>query len=98
MKCPRCWAHKAYVRRAPGWKGLLWACLLLRPMRCHHCYHKFLIPWPLTIGQQLEPPPVRIADVDRPGSARPSESRSRGDGSFGERERAGRGVPRRKAA
>ena len=65
MKCPRCWAEKAYVRIVHGWKGVLLKCLLIRPMKCHHCYHKFAVPWVLTIGRRLTPPPLRIAPHTR---------------------------------
>jgi hypothetical protein len=56
MKCPRCWAHKAYARHVGGWKGILMDCLLLQPMKCHHCYHKFVVLWFLTFGKEIRPP------------------------------------------
>jgi len=59
MKCPYCWAEKAYIRKAKGWKDALLYCLLLRPMKCHHCYHKFTAPWFATFGKQVKRPPVR---------------------------------------
>ncbi|HID75607.1 MAG TPA: hypothetical protein EYP56_06370 [Planctomycetaceae bacterium] len=67
MKCPRCWAPKAYARRVDGWKRLAMACLLLQPMRCHHCYHKFVVPWLVTLGQQLQPPRRHAETVGGPG-------------------------------
>jgi hypothetical protein len=70
MKCPRCWAEKAYVRPASPWKRLLLNCVLLVPMKCQHCYHKFTVSWFSTIGKQIEPPVLRIAPVTR--GARPS--------------------------
>jgi hypothetical protein len=73
MKCPRCWADKAYLRRVEGWRGLLVRLLLVRPMRCHHCYHKFCVPWPLTLGQRVDPPEMRI--VPFPRSARRKSAR-----------------------
>jgi hypothetical protein len=69
MKCPRCWADKAYVRRVDGWKGALLGFLFVVPMRCHHCYHKFHVPWLLTIGRTILPPPLKTVPVR---SARPS--------------------------
>ena len=66
MKCPRCWTEKAYLRHVPGWKGVALACLLLRPLKCHHCYHKFVAWWFRTVGQQLHPPVLRKPTV-RPG-------------------------------
>lgn len=56
MKCPVCWAEKAYVRDVRGWRRILLACLLTVPMKCHHCFHKFHVPWFLTIGKTLVPP------------------------------------------
>jgi len=61
MKCPRCWVEKAYLREVKGWKATLMACLLLRPMRCRHCYHKFTVSWFFTIGKQIHPPRPQIA-------------------------------------
>jgi len=60
MKCPSCWAEKAYVRRVKGWKGVLLACLFMRPMKCHHCYHTFTVSRIFTIGQSIYPPPRTI--------------------------------------
>ena len=65
MKCPRCWTEKAYVRPVSRVKGALLACLLLVPMKCKHCYHKFTVFWFLTIGKQIEPPVLRIAPISR---------------------------------
>ena len=56
MKCPECWAEKAYRRNEKGpWAGLL-RCLLFVPLRCRHCYHKFWVHRLLTLGQVLEAP------------------------------------------
>jgi hypothetical protein len=65
MKCPRCWTDKGYLRRVSWWKQLALICLLLRPMKCHHCYHKFVVPWLLTLGKQVTPPRLRIAPISR---------------------------------
>ena len=65
MKCPRCWTDKGYVRRVSGWKQFALACLLLRPMKCHHCCHKFVVPWLLTLGKRVTPPKPRIAPISR---------------------------------
>ena len=65
MKCPYCWAEKAYVRKAKGWKDALLYCLLLRPMRCHHCYHRFVVPWFSTLGKQTKTRPIET-DVSEP--------------------------------
>jgi len=56
MKCPVCWAEKAYVRRVEGWKGLLYRVLTLVPMKCHHCYHKFVVSWFVMLGKPIYPP------------------------------------------
>jgi len=59
MKCRACWAEKAYVRQVSGWKGWLLSCLCLVPLKCHHCYHKFSVPWFFTFGKRLTPPAAR---------------------------------------
>jgi len=56
MKCSRCWAEKAYVHPFGGWRDILLNCFLVRRMKCRHCYHKFFVPWLLTIGKQVRPP------------------------------------------
>jgi hypothetical protein len=56
MKCPRCWAPKAYARHVGGWKGLFMDCLFIQPMKCHHCFHKYVIPWFLVLGKDVRPP------------------------------------------
>jgi hypothetical protein len=65
MKCPRCWTQKAYLRKVPGWRGILLACLLLQPMKCLHCRHKFVTSWFFTLGKQVRPPKLRIAPISR---------------------------------
>ena len=65
MKCPRCWAEKAYMRKATGFQGLLLSCALLVPMKCHHCYHKFVLSWFFTIREQIDPPQPRILPMSR---------------------------------
>lgn len=68
MKCPRCWAYEAYTYEANGgWKEFLLGCLLLIPMKCQHCYHKFHVFWPFTIGQQMTPPTLRVTGDAFPG-------------------------------
>ncbi len=65
MKCPRCWTEKAYVRPVGTVKGALLACLLLVPMKCQHCYHRFTIFRFFTVGKQVRPPMLRIAPISR---------------------------------
>ena len=65
MKCPRCWAEKAYLRKVGGLQGFLIDCALLVPMKCHHCYHKFLVSWFSTIGKRIQPPKPRKAPTRR---------------------------------
>ncbi len=60
MKCPLCWAEKAYLRPVRGWTKWFLRCLALRPMKCQHCYHKFVVFWPLTIGKRVVPPALKI--------------------------------------
>lgn len=59
MKCPRCWSEKAYTHRATGWRRLVLPCLLLVPMKCHHCYEEFTVPWFSTFGKRVTPPTLR---------------------------------------
>jgi hypothetical protein len=61
MKCPVCWSNKAYYRQPRGWIDRLPRLLLLVPLKCHHCFHKFHVPWFLTWGKELEPPVMRQA-------------------------------------
>lgn len=57
MKCRFCWATKAYRRKnLRGWERILTTCLMLVPLRCHHCYQKFYAPWFLVWGVDVEPP------------------------------------------
>ena len=65
MKCSRCWAEKAFVREVRGAKGLLLSFLFLVPLRCHHCYHKFTVPWLATVGQRTRSPEVAAAEQIR---------------------------------
>ncbi len=65
MKCPACWAEKAYIRGASSWRDTLLSILLIVPMRCHHCYHSFHVSWFLTIGKRITPPQLRIAPANR---------------------------------
>ena len=59
MKCPACWADKAYVRQVTPVRHAILSCLFLVPLRCHHCYHKFTVPRLLTIGKRLIPPVLK---------------------------------------
>lgn len=70
MKCRYCWSDKAYLRNVPGWRGFLFSCALLVPLRCHHCYEKSVVSWFFTIGKQMHPPRLRIA----PGTGSTSPS------------------------
>jgi|SRR3989339_1398641 len=70
MKCPRCWAYEAYRHPQKGWAGVLLRCLLLVPLKCHHCYHNFTVFWPFTLGQQVSPPPMRKSALDSAGRLR----------------------------
>ena len=66
MKCPRCWANKVQIRRDSTWKRLILACLLLRPMKCRHCYHRFCAVIFLAPGKQFNGPSSRIVPLRRP--------------------------------
>lgn len=60
MKCPRCWADKAYLHVFRGWWEVALGCLAFRPMKCTHCYHRFMVHWVLTIGRSVVPPVLRV--------------------------------------
>ncbi len=68
MKCPRCWADKAYLHRYRNWREALLACLAFRPMKCHHCYHRFMVHWLFTLGKQVHPPVIRVTSHLRPAA------------------------------
>ncbi len=57
MKCRACWADKAYVRQARGWREIAMTWLGFVPLKCQHCYHRFSVLRLMTLGQQLTPPP-----------------------------------------
>ncbi len=78
MKCPVCWAEKAYVRKVEGLRGLLHHLALLVPMKCHHCYHKFTVSWFATIGQTIHPPKIRRTHATPHPSRGSHESRRNG--------------------
>ena len=61
MKCRACWTEKAYVRPTQGWREVALTWLGLVPLKCHHCYHRFWLPRPLTVGKQLVPPARKAA-------------------------------------
>jgi hypothetical protein len=61
MKCPRCWTDKACLRPVSRTKRLLLRAVLLVPMKCQHCYHKFVVSWFSTVGKAIHPPMLRIA-------------------------------------
>jgi hypothetical protein len=60
MKCRACWTDKAYKREVTGWRATAYAWLGLVPLKCHHCYHKFTVPWFLTIGKRLTAPALKV--------------------------------------
>jgi len=61
MKCPRCWADKAYLHRYRSAVESLLGYLAFRPMKCHHCYHQFMVHWLCTLGKRIEPPVLQPA-------------------------------------
>lgn len=66
MKCPRCWADKAYLHEFRGWWEVALGWLAFRPMRCSHCYHRYMVHWVLTIGKSVVPPVLRVTGDKRP--------------------------------
>jgi hypothetical protein len=67
MKCPACWAEKAYRRNEEGARALLLKCLWFVPMRCRHCYHKFWVHRAFAYGAVIDPPakPLAATPVQR---------------------------------
>jgi hypothetical protein len=70
MKCPRCWADKAYLSTYHTWYESVLGCLAFRPMKCSHCYHRFMVHWMFTIGKRIVPPVLRVTPHRVEGSAR----------------------------
>ena len=66
MKCSSCWSDKAYTRKEKGLKAMIYSCLGLVPLKCHHCYHKCWTPWFMTWGQTLEPPKLNEPSAVKP--------------------------------
>ncbi len=79
MKCPRCWADKAYLHTYHGWREMILGCLAFRPMKCTHCYHRFMVHWVFTIGEQIVPPVLRVTrhETQRRERGRPSRQDNR---------------------
>ena len=68
MKCPRCWADKAYLHAFQGWWETILGCLAFRVMKCTHCYHRFAVHWVFTIGKSVVPPVLRVTPHESHGS------------------------------
>jgi len=81
MKCPVCWADKAYVHPVNGWKALLYHVLMIVPLKCHHCYHKFSVSWFATIGKTVHPPKVSKSQASSRRSFRGPRPRTSGGSS-----------------
>ncbi len=82
MKCPRCWADKAYLREFRGWRDIVFGCLAFKPMRCSHCYHCYVVHWFFTIGEQVVPPVLRVTGREE---GRVGRGRQNGRGRRGKR-------------
>lgn len=91
MKCPACWAEKAYRRNEDGAWATVLRRLLFIPMRCRHCYHKFWVHRLLTMGQVIEAPAKKQA-------APPPEKPSVAAQHVSQRAEDPQTPPRRKAA
>jgi len=61
MRCPQCWSERMHVRRVGMAKRILLGLCLLTPVRCEHCYHKFVVLWFSTTGRRIDPPAQRQA-------------------------------------
>lgn len=79
MKCPRCWADKAYLHQFRGWWETALGCLAFRPMKCNHCYHRFLVHWVFTFGKSTAPPVLRVTR-HKPNDSKSRSTRRRGPG------------------
>ena len=73
MRCPRCWADKAYLGAFHGWREMVLGVLAFRPMKCSHCYHHFMVHWVFTIGKRVVPPVMRVTSHRVEGTARGKE-------------------------
>lgn len=67
MKCPQCWAEKAYQRRVSDWKWTVLRWFLFVPMQCHHCYHKFSIFRLTAWGKKIDAPHARVVPLGQIG-------------------------------
>ena len=65
MKCPRCWADKAYRHEFRGWWEVALGCLAFRPMKCSHCYHRYMVHWVFTIGKSVVIAPRSCNQISR---------------------------------
>ena len=79
MKCPACWAEKAYRRPVKSFKDKLLLWLLFVPMMCHHCYHKFTAFRPMTLGKRIDPPKQRLKIADLPEQSASHQPRRRSE-------------------
>ena len=64
MKCRACWSDKAYLREEKSLKATIYSCLGIVPFKCHHCYHKFWVPWFMTWGKTLHPPIIKAPSTE----------------------------------
>ncbi len=89
MECRVCRTHKATVREVRGWRGALAQWLGFVPLKCHHCYHLFVVHRLSSRGRQLP-----VAGSGEPTLGRPAASQPGGtsDGLADERKRAEQGV------
>jgi hypothetical protein len=71
MKCRSCWSDKAYLREEQGIKDTLMAYLGGVPLKCHHCYHKFWVPFFMTWGQRMHPPKLASPQLQTTAAADP---------------------------
>jgi hypothetical protein len=77
MKCPRCWSETAFLHPPGPGKDWLLRLLLIRRMKCRHCYHKFHVFWPFTWGKAVTPP-VKKSSRSSVGGGSPASTTSSG--------------------
>lgn len=59
MKCPNCWSPKLKAGEVGFVHKFLAACLLMVPLKCRHCFHRFHSPLLTYLWKGIEQKPAR---------------------------------------
>lgn len=59
MKCPNCWSPKLKVGKVGLVHKFLATCLLMVPLNCCHCFHRFHVPLLTYLWKGIEKKPTR---------------------------------------